>query len=257
VPPAVIEPLPADLAAGFDDSEVDTVRACLDRLDEHDRRTLWQCLDLLDRVCASGDLARIHSAIALAPHSIQPTLAAIAAGRVRRAGQRIAGRLPEPDARFHYERPEYRHLSGRATNADTWTASWVWSSFSRDALARVAVHRAGGYAHDSVPLLYRHAGQPLGFTTAWWLGDHGDLDVEAWLLPSARAQAAARYVRQGALGMSIGTRSRHASWVHLSPREWEPRTGDLDLERREEVEVAEVSLTPTPAQPACMAWSVW
>jgi len=69
------------------------------------------------------------------------------------------------------------------------------------------------------------------------------------LVANRRAHAAAKYVQQGDLrGVSVGVHTRRSDWMHLTPAEWEPRTGDLDLERRQAVELDEISLTPLPAQ---------
>jgi phage head maturation protease len=98
-------------------------------------------------------------------------------------------------------------------------------------------------------VLYSHAGPALGLTRQFIGCEDGGLDCELWLMPTRRAQAAGEYVRAGLLdGLSIGVRVYRSTCDYLSPREWQPATGALDLERQYDVEPCEVSLTPTPAQ---------
>ncbi len=80
---------------------------------------------------------------------------------------------------------------------------------------------------------------------------------EASLLPTARAQTAARYTRDGLLsGLSVGVRPVATDWSHLSPSEWEPCTLSLDLAGHHDLEVVEISLTDTPAQQGCQVRTV-
>jgi hypothetical protein len=78
------------------------------------------------------------------------------------------------------------------------------------------------------------------------------------LFPAGRARLAGHYVRTGELrGLSLGVRVVHDDWQHLAPREWSPREGRLDLQRRERIRIAELSLTPTPAQQGATIRHCW
>ena len=224
-----------------DDEEVELVRQALDHLDDMDRRTLWQCLDLIDRIAASGGGAdRLSNAVYLAPEPVRPVVVKFAALRLRQ-GQ-LGPSAPERAPRLtpHHGRT-LNYLTGRAADHDSWTHRWTWSSFSPEAFDRTA-HR---YAEHVVPLLYRHTGDPLGLTRTWWRSDDGDLDVEATFLPVARAQQAAAAAKDGLLcGLSIGMRPVHSDWSYLSPREWEPRTLSLDMARHHDVVIEELSIAP-------------
>jgi hypothetical protein len=78
------------------------------------------------------------------------------------------------------------------------------------------------------------------------------------MLPDSRSQWAGRFIRSGDMrGLSPGFAVRVSSWTMLSPGEWEPALGRLDLCRRHRVELSEVSLTPTPAQPGSLVRAWW
>ncbi len=251
MPAAVIE-----ATFDVDDQEVSIVRNTLKQISDDDRQQLWQLLDLLNRIDPT-DSGCIRQAVALAPYG--PIRECVARIAHLRAGIRSPIPMPTPAsaATAGYKRPPLVGITGRAADHDTWTAGWTWRSFAPEALEAVADRRYRK-SHTPTPVLYRHAGDPIGLTQAWWLTDSGDLDTEIMVLPHTRAQTAARHAQDGLLpGLSVGARTLGGEWIHLSPSEWEPRTGDLDLSRSHQIRIEEISLTPAPAQPGSRVRSVW
>jgi hypothetical protein len=233
--------------------EAELIRSALERLGDDDRRSMWSVLELIDRqIDAGASIDRLERAVALAPHEVRATVARVAALRLERLRpERTGSSVWHPLPAGH--RP-LTTIVGRCTEHDVWTSTgWKWASFAPEALEPLGYRR-----HDPVAVLYRHAGPPIGITRRLTLTENRDLDLEAMLLPEARSQWAARFVRSGELrGLSPGVTVRHSEWTFLSPREWEPSEGRLDLCRRHRVDLEEVSLTPTPAQPACTVRAWW
>lgn len=251
MPAAVVE-------ATFDiaDQEVSIVRNALKEIgDDASRETLWQLLDLLNRIDPTNP-GRIRQTVSLAPYG--PVRECVARIAQLRTGTRAPVEMPTRSAATAgYRRPPLIGVTGRAADHDTWTSSWVWRSFAPDALEAVADRRYR-QSHSPVPVLYRHAGDPVGLTQAWLLSDGGDLNVEIMVLPHNRAQTAARYVQDGLIrGLSLGVRTTVGAWDHLGWREWEPRDQRLDMVRSHRIAVEEISLTPDPAQPNARIRSVW
>jgi hypothetical protein len=252
MPAAVVE-APSNVT----DEEAALVRNLLDRLDENQRRSLWSVLELVDQQIAKGaDVGRIGNAIGLAPQQARATVADIAAIRLARAqtghGSTPTSRWVPPPA----GQTPISTIVGRACDHDCWTSSgWTWASFAPEALDRLG---GGWRSHDPVPVLYRHGGEPLGLSTRLTLSDHGDLDAECMMLPISRAQWAARYIRDGTCrGLSVGVTIRDTSWTMLDPRDWQPDIGQLDMCRRYEVDLDEISLTPSPSQPGSTITAWW
>jgi len=225
--------------------ETDIIRAALHRMTDHDRRQLWQCLDVLDRAIGRG--YGIGHALQLAPSGIvRDTVVQVARLRVTDAPPPAAGTRAIPA--LGYTPVTLTTVVGRAADPDCWTAGWCWQSFSPDALADVADRSRR--AHRPVEVRYRHlAGSAIGLTRHWQRCEDGGLDVELMLLPTDRAQYAGRCMRDGSLrGLSLGVRVEQADWTHLHPDEWEPAAQRLDLMRRHEITPCEISVTPWPAQ---------
>jgi phage head maturation protease len=234
------------------DQEAEVIRAALRTLDEVDRRSMWQCLELVDQLLAKGAADRVERAIRLAPDPVRSTVAQVAALRLERA-------RPKAPNTPHWHRLPATHrpattIVGRAANHDHWTSTgWTWASFAPTALEALSTGR-----HSPVPILYRHDGPPIGLTRRLMLTEGGDLDLEAMVLPDSRSQWAMRYVADGTLrGLSPGVVSRDSRWTHLDPCDWRPDLGQLDLARRHRVDLAEVSVTPNPAQPASTIRAWW
>jgi phage head maturation protease len=242
VPAAVI-----DHEADITDQEADLVRQALERLDDADRSCLWQALAVVDRMLMNGrDDNALDGAVVLAPARVRHIVAAVVDLRRRRRQQARQVLADEQDGPY-LGGPKLTTIVGRAASHDTWTSNgWTWSSFAPEAFGDLATGRR---RHSPVSVLYRHGGAPIGLTSSWSLSDDGDLDVECMLLPTARAQMVGKYAQAGVLGgLSVGTRPVDDSWCYVSPRQWEPRRGDLDLCTHRRTDIAEVSLTPTAAQ---------
>jgi phage head maturation protease len=241
MPAAVI-----DHEADITDQEAELVRQALERLDDSDRATLWQCLSFVDRLLLRGrDDRALDDAVALAPVAVRAIVASVVDLRRRRRQQ--AKQILADTNGPYLGGPKLSTIVGRAASHDTWVSNgWTWSSFAPEAFGDLATGRR---RHQPVVLLYRHAGEPVGLTSEWSMSDDGDLDVECMVLPTPRAQAAAKYVQAGLLnGLSVGARPVDQSWSYVSPRQWEPRRGEMDLCRQRRTEIAEVSLTPAAAQ---------
>ena len=242
MPAAVI-----DSEADITDQEADLVRQALEQLDDADRATLWQCLALVDRLLLRGrDDRALDGAVVMAPAAVRHIVAAVVDLR-RRRRQQVRQVLDDKQDGPYLGGPKLTTIVGRAASHDTWTSNgWTWSSFAGEAFGDLTTGRR---RHSPVPVLYRHAGEPIGLTSEWTMSDDGDLDVECMVLPTPRAQTAAKYAQAGLLGgLSVGARPVDDSWCYVSPRQWEPRDGEMDLCRHLRTDIGEVSLTPTPAQ---------
>jgi hypothetical protein len=227
--------------------ETEAVRRGLRTMTENERRVLWNVLEVVDPVLASGGTwDRLVHAILLAPTGVvRDTVHQVAELRYTRASQ-PNGAVGIP--KLSYKPALLTTVLGRAADADCWTAAWTWSSFSPDALGDIADRTCRD--HQPLEVRYRHQpGNVLGLTRHWRAAEDGGLDVEFSLLPTARAQYAGRCMCDRTLrGLSLATRSDRADWCFVSPGEWEPLAGRLDLTRHQQVTPVELSVTPSPAQ---------
>jgi HK97 family phage prohead protease len=99
-----------------------------------------------------------------------------------------------------------------------------------------------------LPLLFAHDSRamPIGISEAW--DSRTDGLWGRWkVAPSAIGQEAAKWARDGGLGLSIGFQPIRSSWQYA--RQWDPRAGwdGMDRVTRLESRLLEVSLVPTPA----------
>ena len=138
---------------------------------------------------------------------------------------------------------QFHHLEGRAVPYDVFGDVGMFlerharSSFT-DSLAR----------KWQLPLLWAHQSQhmPVGLAEVW--DSRSDGLWGRWTIaPSPVAQEAAKWAREGGLGLSIGFQPVRSSWDYAS--EWDPHRGPdyMDRVTRIESRLLEVSLTPTPA----------
>ena len=146
---------------------------------------------------------------------------------------------------------QFHHLEGRAVPYDVFGDVGMFlerharSSFT-DSLAR----------KWQLPLLWAHQSQhmPVGLAEVW--DSRSDGLWGRWTIaPSPVAQEAAKWAREGGLGLSIGFQPVRSSWDYAS--EWDPHRGPdyMDRVTRIESRLLEVSLTPTPAfEAAVIDW---
>jgi len=146
---------------------------------------------------------------------------------------------------------QFHHLEGRAVPYDVFGDVGMFlerharSSFT-DSLAR----------KWQLPLLWAHQSQhmPVGLAEVW--DSRSDGLWGRWTVaPSPVAQEAAKWAREGGLGLSIGFQPVRSSWDYAS--EWDPHRGPdyMDRVTRIESRLLEVSLTPTPAfEAAVVDW---
>jgi HK97 family phage prohead protease len=107
-----------------------------------------------------------------------------------------------------------------------------------------------------LPLLWAHDSKrmPVGLAEVW--DSRSDGLWGRWTIaPSPVAQEAAKWAREGGLGLSIGFQPVRSQWDYAS--EWDPHRGPdyMDRVTRLESRLLEVSLTPTPAfEQAVVDW---
>jgi hypothetical protein len=222
--------------------EEDLIRATLRIVDDDDRHTLWQCVTVADRAARSGDPRRINNAVSLCPP-----------GPIRRlvvdlcsSWQQRRGVEPQPSGPPPSPAPAHRaveHLTGLCCpTGELASVGYHDIVVSPDCFGGVHTRYAG---HTPVGLQWRHSGQTVGLSRRWDLDADGSLHGEFWLPGGNTSRRLAWLADNGGLGMSVGVRFT-SEWDMVSPSEWSPWDGVVDVCRHVGARVEEVSVTPTP-----------
>jgi HK97 family phage prohead protease len=137
----------------------------------------------------------------------------------------------------------FHHVEGRAVPFDVYGDVGLF-------LER---HAQGSFTESlsrkwRLPLLWAHDNRamPIGISDTW--ESRADGLWGRWeIAPSAIGQEAARWARDGALGLSIGFQPVRSSWQYSG--DWDPQRGADHMDRvtRLESRLLEVSLVATPA----------
>jgi HK97 family phage prohead protease len=137
----------------------------------------------------------------------------------------------------------FEYMEGRAVPFDTWSDVGLY-------LER---HDRGSFTASlarkwKVPLLAFHDNRtmPIGIAEQWQARADG-LWGRWKIAPSPIGQEAARWAREGGLGLSVGFRPVRSQWEFTG--DFDPLKGPDHMDRvtRLESRLLEVSLTPTPA----------
>jgi hypothetical protein len=242
--------------------EVDAVRDCLRSITDEERPRLWALLDGMRLMIGYRELAGIRALVNRAP-----------AGPIRRCLARIAQPVLDTHAtlvRTAATKPGY--VYGRAQPAflgmftgcmgvvapvDVWSCrDTFWEKVDPDAFYDI---HTGGHGHIPVPLDWRHRPDAIvGLSRQWTVRDDGTLRGRFDIGPTPAAQLAARLAQSDeGLGLSVSVRFDTQWLAHLSPNEWDPSTGAVDVCVRRHANVESVALTPTPTFPSARVKWVW
>jgi hypothetical protein len=250
----------------IDEADLAEVRACLHRIRSDDRPMLWAALDLIRTASITGNVSLLHQVIN-ATEAGTPTRRCVVAIVRRRLAEleerdlrkpvRIAQRfLPQTGTKDVADSSRrFRGVSGCIASEGQWMARPYWWLTHND-LDLAGAQRGG---HQPRPLLWSHRpGHPVGLSRAIWIDSDGDVHGSFDFAAYPTAQLAASLAADRAVGFSIGTVGGSRRWlVEVSPDEWDPATGILDLCVQRGALVEEVSLTPTPLVTTTEVRSIW